>query len=113
FETAHAALALAGGLMRVLRSVIEPLMRAVFHPGQKVCFGSLVALELVGDEHARDVLQPLQQLAEKPFPSKFIPGRLDENIQRHCQLNVGSAEISPPSGRDISPARGFLARSGM
>jgi len=31
----------------------------------------------------------------------------------HCQLNVGSAEISPSSGKNISPARGFLARSGM
>jgi hypothetical protein len=38
--------------------------------------------------------------------------RMQEALQRRCQLNVSCAELSPPSGRDVSPARGFDARRG-
>ena len=51
----HASLALAGGLMRVLCTVIEIAMLAMFHPWQDLALGGSVALEFIGDDHARDV----------------------------------------------------------
>ena len=52
-------------------------MLAVFHPGQKVCFGGIVALELVDDEHARDVLQRVCQKA----------GELSSQLHWFCQVS--------------------------
>ncbi len=44
--------------MRVLSAVIEPLMLAMLDPWQQFGFGRAVALQLVGDEDPRGVLQP-------------------------------------------------------
>ena len=54
-EPLHAPLALTSRLMRVLRAVIEIAMLAMFHPWQDLALGGSVALEFIGDDHARDV----------------------------------------------------------
>jgi len=55
FKPLHASLALTGGLMRVLRSIIEIPMLAMFHPGEDLPLGGSVALEFIGDDDPRDV----------------------------------------------------------
>ena len=54
-EPLHAPLPLMGGPVRVLRSIIEIAVLAMFHPWQDLALGGSVTLELIGDDHARDV----------------------------------------------------------
>jgi len=63
FEPLHAPLALTGGLVRILRAVIQVPVLAVFHAGQELAPGRLVALEFISDEHPRDILQPLEEFS--------------------------------------------------
>jgi hypothetical protein len=46
--------------MGVLRPIVEIPVLTMFHSWEDLPLGGSVALELVGDEHARDVLQPLE-----------------------------------------------------
>ena len=55
FKPLHASLPLAGRLMRVLGAVIEIPMLAMFHPWQNLALSGSLALELIGDDDARDV----------------------------------------------------------
>ena len=51
----HTPLALPGGLVRVLRPIVEIPVLAMFHPWRDLARGGSVALQLVGDNHARHV----------------------------------------------------------
>ena len=51
----HATLALTSRLVRVFCTVIEVAMLAMFHPWQALARGGSVALEFIGDNHARHV----------------------------------------------------------
>ena len=53
FEPLHAPLPLPGGLVRILRSIIEIAMLAMFHARENCALSSCVALEFIGDDHAR------------------------------------------------------------
>jgi hypothetical protein len=50
----HAPLALPSRLVRVLCTIIEVAMLAMFYARQEVSLGGSVALEFIGDNHARD-----------------------------------------------------------
>ena len=51
----HTPLALPSRLMGVFCPVIELAVLTMVHPGEDLALGSTIALQLVGDEHARDV----------------------------------------------------------
>src|SRR5712692_4521463 len=72
----HAPLALAGRLVRVLRPVIEIAMLAMVHPWENLPLGGTVALEFVGNDHARYVGQSLEKLAEELLGRLLIPAAL-------------------------------------
>ena len=55
FDPWHAPLPLPGGLVRILRSIIEIAMLAMFHAWEELALSGSVALQLVGDDHARHV----------------------------------------------------------
>src|SRR2546427_9873028 len=61
----HTSLPLAGGLVRVLCTVVEIAVLAVFHSGENLALGGAVALEFVGEDHARYVGQPFKEFAEE------------------------------------------------
>ncbi len=54
-EPLHAALALAGGLMRVFRPVIQVAMLAMFHTREHLPLGRAIAAKLIRDDDPRDV----------------------------------------------------------
>ena len=56
----HATLPLARWPMRVLTPIIERAALTMFDPGQDLPLGRAVALELIGDDDAWHVLQPLE-----------------------------------------------------
>ena len=51
----HAPLPLAGRLMRVLRTVVEIPVLPMFRAWKNLALGGSVALEFVGDDHARHI----------------------------------------------------------
>lgn len=58
---AHPSLALARGLVGVLRAVVEPLVSPMLHAGEDIPLGRAIARELVGDRHPRHVSPILEQ----------------------------------------------------
>src|SRR5262245_12039250 len=95
FEPLHVSFALTGGLMRVLGAVVEVPMLAMFHPGENVALSSSVALEFVGDDHARDVGQSLEQLTKELLRGPLIPPTLDQDIEYVPVLIDCPPEIMP------------------
>ena len=51
-EPLHVPLPLTGGLVGVLRAIVQIPMLAMFYPWKNLAFGRGVALEFVGDNHA-------------------------------------------------------------
>ncbi len=64
-KPAHYLLSQSGRLVRVLRPIVQSLVLAVLDTRHDLSLRRTVALQLVGDDHARDVLQTFQQLAEE------------------------------------------------
>src|SRR5215470_6467400 len=89
-EPLHPTLPLACRPMRVLTAVVEIAALAVFDPGQDLALGRAIALELIGDDDAWHVLQPLKQLAKELLRGLLIAPALHEDIQ-HVIILVDSA----------------------
>jgi hypothetical protein len=53
----------------------------MFYSGQNLTLGRAVALELIGDDNAWHVLQPLEQLAKKLLGGLLVPAALHQDIQ--------------------------------
>jgi len=81
FESLHATLALARGLVRVFRPVVEITMLAMLHSWQEFALGRPIALQLIRDHHSRDVPQAFEQLAEKFLGRGLVATPLHENVQ--------------------------------
>jgi hypothetical protein len=73
--------ALTGGLMRILCSVVEIPVLTMLHSRKNLSLRCSVALEFVGDDHARYISQSLEELAEELLRSSLIPPFLHEDIQ--------------------------------
>ena len=80
-EPLHPSLSLAGRLMGVLCPVVQVAVLAMFHPREDLALRHAVALELIRDDHTRDICQPFEQLAEELLRRLLIPATLHENIQ--------------------------------
>jgi hypothetical protein len=65
FEPAHASLAFARGLVRILGPVVQSPVLPVLDAREDLALGRPVTRELVGDDHPRDILQALEQLTEE------------------------------------------------
>ena len=57
FEPPHLALLLAGALVGQLGTVVQAFVLAMLDTGHDRFLGGGVALELIGDEHPRDVVE--------------------------------------------------------
>src|ERR1700745_30189 len=67
--------------MRDLSAIVEIAALAVLDLGQDLAFGGSVALELVCDDHPRNIPQALQQLAEEPRGRGRIAPALNQNVE--------------------------------
>jgi hypothetical protein len=77
----HAPLALACRLVRVFCTVIEIPMLPMFHTRKKLSLGGSVALEFIGDEHARDVGQAPEELAEELLRRQLVAPALYQDVK--------------------------------
>ncbi len=55
--------------MRVLRSIVQPFVLPVLHAREDLTFRCSIAPQRIGNNHARDVLEPFEELAEKSLRS--------------------------------------------
>src|SRR3984893_6620235 len=67
--------------MRHLSAIVEIAALAVLDPRQDLTFGGGVTLELVCDDHPRNIPQTLQQLAEEPRGRGCAAPALDQNVE--------------------------------
>jgi hypothetical protein len=94
-EARHASFTLAGGLVRILRAVIQGPMVAVLHAGQELSPRRLVALEFIGDEHPRYIPQSLEEFAKEAFSRNLIATALDQDIENLAILIDRPPELVP------------------
>lgn len=67
--------------MRVLTPIIEIAALTVLHAREHLALCRAIAFELIGDDHAWDVLQPFEELAEELLGRLLIASPLYEDIQ--------------------------------
>src|SRR5262245_47069494 len=79
--------------MRVLRAIIEVAVLAMFHPRQEFSLRGSIALQLVRDDHSRNILAALEQLVEELLGRMLIPPMLDQEIQAMTVLIHGPPQI--------------------
>src|SRR5919202_780845 len=93
FDPLHPPLPLAGGLMRVLGTVVEVPMLAVLHSRQDLPLCSPITLQFIRNDHSGDILTAFEQLAEKLLRGLLIPAALHQNVEYvavliHCPPQV-------------------------
>jgi len=91
----HALLPLPGGLVRILRPIIQIPVLAMFYPGEKLSLGGSVALQFIGDDDARHVQQALEELAQEFLRGLLVPSALHQDIQDISVLIYRPPEIMP------------------
>ena len=67
--------------MRMVRLVVHPFVLAVLHARQDLAFCCSITLQLIGDDHARNVVHPFEQLAEKSLRGLFVALALHKDIE--------------------------------
>src|SRR5262249_33611590 len=95
FKPLHAIFSLACGAMRVLTAVIEVATLPMFHPGQDLALRRPVALQLIGDNHAWHVLQPLEQLAKELLRRVLIAAALYQDVEDVVVLIDRAPQVMP------------------
>src|SRR5262249_18855435 len=88
----HLPLSSARRLVRILGSVIEPLVLAMLNGGHDLSLRRAVAGELIGDHDAGWPHLSLQQLAQQPLGRARVAAALDQNIEYDAGLVDGSPQ---------------------
>src|SRR5262249_20455214 len=94
-EPLHTILTLACGTMGVLTPVVEIPTLTMFDPRQDLPFRRAVALQLVGNDDPRYVLQALEQLAKKLLRGVLIAPALDQDVEHVIVLIHGAPQVMP------------------
>ena len=80
-EALHLPLSSACRAMRVFSTIIEVAALSMLDIGQQASLRHAIASQFVGDDHARHILQALQQTFEEPLGGFSITPLLDQNIE--------------------------------
>src|SRR5918994_564278 len=78
--------------MRILRSIVEPFVRAVFDVWHHMTLGGSVGAELVGDHPPRWTALLLQQTFQQAFGCFGVAPRLDDFVEDVAVLVDGPLE---------------------
>src|SRR5262245_2102370 len=90
FEPPNRSLSLARWLMRILGPIVQTFVLAVLYTGQQLLFGCCIAAQLIGDQHAWDVLTSFQQLAKEFLGRSFVAAALEKDIE-HIPMLINRA----------------------
>ena len=72
--------------MRVFRAVVQISALPVFDLGKQLAVCHAVALQLVGDDHARHILKAFQQPAKESFGRVSVSPSLNKDVEHHALL---------------------------
>src|ERR1700722_1083321 len=78
--------------MRVLRAVVQALVRAMFDSKTHLRPGSAVGTELVGDHDARRSDGGFQELSRELLRSATVSSTLDQDVENEAILIDGAPE---------------------
>src|SRR3954467_11677691 len=92
-EPLHAPFALAGRLMRILRTIVEVAVLSVLDVRDDPALGRGVAFQLIGHHDPRHIAQALQQLLEEALGRHGVAPALDQDIENHAVLIDCTPEI--------------------
>jgi hypothetical protein len=96
FKALQAPLALAGGLVGVLRAVVPIAVRPMLDAGPDLPLGRSITVELVRQDHARDIREPLEPRAKASLRRLLVSPPLHRNIEHVALLIHRSPEIMTP-----------------
>ena len=65
----------------------------MFNSGQELALSHTVASQLVGHDHAWDILKAFQQTSEETLCSLGIPPRLNKDVEHDAVLIHGAPQI--------------------
>src|SRR5258708_25755907 len=86
--------------MRVFCPIVQAFVLAMLHSRQDLAFGCSIALQLIGDDHAWNVLELFEQLAKKPLRRLLIAPALHQDIE-HVAILIHS----PPKVMSLATDR--------
>src|SRR5919108_1702667 len=92
-EPWHAPFPLAGGLMGVLRSVIQIPMLTISHARQELSLGGFITLQLIRDDDLWSVLASFEEITEKLLRRLLVTPALHQDIENVAVLIDGPPEI--------------------
>jgi hypothetical protein len=72
--------------MWVFRAIVQVPALSMFNLGKQLAPGHAVASQLVGQDHARDILQSFQQPPEDAFGGVRVPAWLNEDLEHDTVL---------------------------
>jgi hypothetical protein len=91
----HASLALACGLVGVLRPIVERAVLAMFHAWEALALGRAVAFAFIGDDHAWDILAALEERAEELLGGVLVAPPLHQDVELYAILIHCPPQIMP------------------
>jgi transposase-like protein len=107
----HAPFALAGGLMGVLRAVIQIAMLAMVLTGHELLFRGCVALPLIGRRRVRHIREALEQrAAERLRGDSMAPARHQDIEDMAVDQDGAVLDILVQRQRDKKAAKKFFRK---
>ncbi len=95
FKPLHAPLALAGGLVGILRAVVEVAVLAVLDARQHLPFCCTIAFQPIGDDDPWDVVAAFEELAEEFLRRLLVTSALHQDIEHVAVLIHRPPEVMP------------------
>ena len=90
----HRPLAFSCGLMGVLGAVVQIAGPAMLGRGQQFAVRDLVAAQLIGDEHARHILQSLEEPPEELLGGHSVSAGLDQDVESVAVVVDGAPKVA-------------------
>jgi hypothetical protein len=79
--------------MRILGAIIQVAALTVLDLRQELALSYAIALQLIGDENARHIQQPLQETLEEASRCPGVTAGLHQNVKHDAVLIDGAPEI--------------------
>jgi hypothetical protein len=70
--------------MGILCPIVQPFVLAVLDAGQHLLFSSTVARKFIRNQHARDILTPIEELAKELLGGSCVPPALNQDIEHRA-----------------------------
>jgi len=77
----------------IFRPIVEPFVLVMLHTRQDLVFRCPITLQLIGNDHTRDVLEPFEQFTEKSLGGLLVAATLHKDVKYLSVLIHGSPQV--------------------